>query len=142
MLEITDQPIDPERVIDSVKRDIHGAVVSFVGVVRGYSQGRRVLHLEYEAYPEMAEGILRQIADEIRARWQLEDVAICHRVGRLSVGEAALVIAVGAPHRREAFQACQYAIDRLKQIVPIWKKEVWEEGEGWVGNHRQENTRR
>jgi len=132
MLEITEEPIDPELVTNEVRRDTYGAVVSFVGMVRGYRGGERILYLEHDAYKDMAERKLRQIADEIHTRWNLEDVAICHRIGRLEVGETIVVIAVGAPHRWEAFEACQYAIDRLKEIVPIWKKEVWDGGEAWV----------
>lgn len=132
MLEITEEPIDPDLVINEVRRDAYGAVASFVGMVRGYREGKRILYLEHDAYKDMAERKLRQIADEIHTRWNLEDVAICHRIGRLEVGETIVVIAVGAPHRRQAFEACQYAIDRLKEIVPIWKKEVWDGGEAWV----------
>lgn len=131
MLKITDVPISPELVIGEVKKDAYGAVVSFVGVVRGYQEGKRILYLEYDAYEEMAVGKLEQIANEVQSRWEV-DLAICHRIGRLGVGETIVVIAVGAPHRKEAFEACQYTIDRLKEIVPIWKKEVWEGGEGWV----------
>jgi molybdopterin synthase catalytic subunit len=132
MLGITEEPINPELVIDEVKRDTYGAVVSFVGLVRGYQEGKRILYLEYDAYKEMAEGKIKQIAAEIHNRWGLSDVAICHRIGRLEVGETIVVIAVGAPHRKEAFKACQYAIDHLKEVVPIWKKEVWDGGETWV----------
>jgi molybdopterin synthase catalytic subunit len=127
VVEISDNPIHPERVIREVEREANGAVVTFVGTVRSPSQGKEVLYLEYEAFKEMGERKLRQIAQEISARWQLADVAICHRVGRLGVGETSLVIAVAAPHRQQAFEACQYAIDRLKQIVPIWKKEIYRE---------------
>jgi molybdopterin synthase catalytic subunit len=133
MIEITEKPLVPEQVINRVHRkETHGAVVSFIGIVRGYSAGKKVLFLEYEAYKEMAEKKLREIAEEIKSRWQLEDLAISHRIGHLEVGEPVLVVVVAAPHRQEAFAACQYAIDRLKQIVPIWKKEVWEGGESWV----------
>ncbi|OGO04040.1 MAG: molybdenum cofactor biosynthesis protein MoaE [Chloroflexi bacterium RBG_13_54_9] len=132
MLQITDEPISPELVIGEVKREAYGAVVSFVGIVRGYQEGKRILYLEYDAYKEMAERKLKQVADEVRRRWEITQVAIIHRIGRLEVGETIVVIAVGAPHRKEAFEACRYAIDRLKEIVPIWKKEVWEGGEAWV----------
>ena len=127
MVEITDNAIHPERVIREVERNANGAVVTFIGTVRSPSQGKEVLYLEYEAFKEMGEQKLRQIAQEIDSRWQLPDVAICHRVGRVEAGEIGLVIAVAAPHRQEAFEACQYAIDRLKQIVPIWKQEVYKE---------------
>ncbi|MDA2917286.1 molybdenum cofactor biosynthesis protein MoaE, partial [Nitrospinae bacterium AH_259_B05_G02_I21] len=91
--------------------------------------------LEYEAYPSMAERKMTQIGEEIRAKWAVDAVVILHRVGRLEVGEMSVAIAVAAPHRREALEACAYAIDRLKEIVPIWKKEVFEDGEVWVGHH-------
>jgi len=107
--------------------------VTFQGTVRDNSRGKRVLYLEYEAYPEMAVKVMRQIADEIKARWGLDGVAIVHRVGRLEIGEASICIAVAAPHRAQAFEACRYAIDRVKEILPVWKKEVWEGGEYWVG---------
>ncbi len=132
MLKITDEPISPDLVIDEVRRHAYGAVVSFVGIVRGHQEGRRILYLEYDAYADMAERKLKQVADEVRSRWGTAEAAIVHRTGRLEVGETIVVIAVGAPHRKEAFEACQYAIDRLKEIVPIWKKEVWEGGEAWV----------
>jgi molybdopterin synthase catalytic subunit len=109
-----------------------GAVTTFVGVVRGETDGRDVRYLEYEAYPEMAERTLAQIGDEVRKRWpDIQDVAIVHRVGRLEVGETAVVIALSAAHRKHTFDALRYAIDRLKEIVPIWKKEVWTDGSEW-----------
>ena len=104
----------------------------FFGVVRNNSMGRRVLYLEYDAYPEMAERVIRQIAQEAMARWPLTDVAIQHRIGRLEIGETSLLIAVSSPHRNEAFQACHQIVDRFKEVVPIWKKEVWEDGEVWI----------
>ena len=132
MIEITPEPILPEEVISQVKKDDYGAVVTFIGMVRGYSKGERVISLEYEAYEEMAQKKLHQIANEVKDRWQLP-LAIYHRTGKLKVGEIVVVIAVAAPHRKEAFEACQYAIDRIKEIAPIWKKEVVESGELWVG---------
>ncbi len=131
MFQIVDEPINAELLSNKVRRGDYGAVVNFIGTVRGHSQGRKVLYLEYEAYREMATKKLRQIGEEIDARWNLEDIAIYHRVGRLEAGEISLVVAVGAPHRKDAFEACRYAVDRLKQIVPIWKKEVFENGEVW-----------
>ncbi|MFQ6057505.1 MAG: molybdenum cofactor biosynthesis protein MoaE [Anaerolineae bacterium] len=136
MFKITKDEIAVEAVIQAVEHPGAGAIATFVGTVRDQSQGRRVLYLEYDAYPEMAEKTLRQIGEEIRKRWGLERVAIVHRIGRLEIGEASVAIAVAAPHRAEAFQACRYAIDRLKEIVPVWKKEVWEGGEYWVEDDR------
>lgn len=132
MIEITKKRLSPEPIINRIKKDNHGAVVTFIGTVRSPSRGKEVLFIEYEAYSEMAQKKLQQIVNEINQKWQLQDMAICHRVGRLRTGETSLVIVAAAPHRREAFEACQFAVDRLKQIVPIWKKEVYKDGESWV----------
>ena len=134
MYRITTEPIDVDALYRSVLRDRDGAVVTFHGVVREYSDsGRAVRYLEYEAYPQMAEAQLRAIGAEIKRRWDIDDVAMVHRIGRLAIGEASVAIAVAAPHRGEAFDACEYAIDTLKATVPIWKKEVFADGEVWVG---------
>jgi MoaE-MoaD fusion protein len=131
--EIVREPIDPAVVTAKVEDPSVGGIVVFTGVVREASNsGRAVTHLEYEAYPEMAVEQMEAIVREIRERWGDMRVAITHRVGRMAVGEAAVVIAVAAPHRAEAFAACQYAIDRLKVIVPIWKKEFGPDGAEWV----------
>jgi molybdopterin synthase catalytic subunit len=130
---IVDEPIDATELGNMVRSDADGAVCVFLGVARKYSRGREVVHLEYEAYPEMAEKKLAEIGDEIRVKFGAERVAILHRTGVLKIGEASVGIAIATPHRAESFQACQYAIDRLKQIVPIWKKEVWSTGEQWIG---------
>lgn len=132
MIEITSSPLSPEQIINKIRKDSYGAVVTFLGTVRSPSQGKKVLYLEYEAYEDMAQKKLEQIVSEINQKWQLQDVAISHRIGKVTAGETALVIVVAAPHRKEAFEACQYAIDRLKQIAPFWKKEVYEGGESWV----------
>lgn len=128
---VTDEEIRLQELIDEVTSEEAGAIVTFLGTVRGHSRGRKVQHLEYEAYPEMAEKKLGEIGQEMQERWGVR-VAIVQRVGHLEVGEASVAIAVAAPHRREAFEAARYAIDRLKEIVPIWKKEVWEGGEEWI----------
>ncbi len=132
---IVERPIGLDEVVQIVRCDSSGAVAAFGGVVREETKGRRVLFLEYEAYPSMAERTMAQIGEEIGAKWAVDAVAILHRVGRLEVGEMSVAVAVAAPHRREALEACAYAIDRLKEIVPIWKKEVFEDGETWVGHH-------
>ena len=129
---ITEEPIRPDALFDCVRSDEDGAVVTFAGVVRDNSLGRETEHLVYDAYREMAEKKLREIGAEIRAKWGLEHVAILHRVGRMEIGETSVLIAVASPHRREAFEACHHAVDRIKQIVPVWKKEVWDNGESWV----------
>jgi molybdopterin synthase catalytic subunit len=131
--KIVDRPIDVAALADEVLTDYDGAVCTFQGVARRFSRGREVVHLEYEAYPEMAERKMAEIGDELRVKFGVERVAIRHRTGVLAIGEASVAIAVASPHRREAFTACQYAIDRLKQTVPIWKKEVWSNGEQWIG---------
>ena len=138
---ITEEPIRPDALFDHVRSDEDGAVVTFAGVVRDNSLGRETEHLVYDAYREMAEKKLREVGAEIRAKWGLERVAILHRVGRMEIGEISVLIAVASPHRREAFEACHYAIDRLKQTVPIWKKEVWTDGETWIEGARPVNDR-
>jgi len=130
--ETTTEEISVDEVVARLADPAIGAVVTFVGVVRGTTDGREVRYLEYEAYPEMAEETLRQVGAEVQARWKtIREVAIVHRVGRLQVGETAVVIALSAAHRHEMFDAVHYAIDRLKEIVPIWKREVWTDGEEW-----------
>ena len=132
--EITEAPLSLDAVVSLATQATSGAVASFLGVVRRYARGREVDHLEYDAYPEMAIATMRQIADEVRRRWPVDAVAIVHRVGRLAVGDASVAIAVASPHRHEALQACAYAIERLKEIVPIWKKEIWSDGAEWIGS--------
>jgi len=133
VFRIVDGPIDELQLEEAVRTDSDGAVIVFRGVARRYSRGRDVVHLEYEAYPEMAEKVMEQIGDEIRSKWPVSRVAIVHRTGVLQIGQASVAIAVAAPHRGEAFAAAEYAIDRLKQVVPIWKKEVWSDGSQWIG---------
>lgn len=132
-IELTSNPISPEGIINKVRKDTYGAIVSFVGTVRGISEGKRVKYLEFEAHPTMAEEKLGELVKEIENRWGLKDVAISHRIGKVKTGEVIIVIAIGAPHRQEAFEACQFAINRVKETVPIWKKEIYEEGERWIG---------
>lgn len=134
MILLTRKPLDAEAITATVRDDANGGVVTFLGTTRNETDGRRVLYLEYEAYVGMAEKMLARIAEEIHARWGIRHVSIAHRLGRLEVGEVSLVIAVASPHREEAFAACQYTVDCIKQDVPIWKKEVFEDGEVWVGS--------
>lgn len=132
LFEITPEPLSIDDVVSRLADPANGAVSTFVGVVRGETDGRETQHLEYEAYPEMAEEQLRRIGAEIRDRWPtIRQVAIVHRIGRLEIGEVIVVIAVSSAHRQDVFAATHYAIDRLKQIVPVWKKEVWADGEEW-----------
>jgi molybdopterin synthase catalytic subunit len=109
-----------------------GGVVTFQGVVRDNARGKQVRSLEYDAYVEMAEQQMAQIAAEVEKRWETSAVAMVHRIGRLEIGECSVVVAVACPHRAEAFEACRYAIDTLKATVPIWKKEIYTDGEEWV----------
>jgi MoaE-MoaD fusion protein len=130
---VTDEPLSLEAVAAEVADERAGAVATFTGTVRRQSRGREVTRLEYEAYAEMAEDVMAGIARDLEERYDLCSVAIHHRVGRLEVGEASVVVAVSAPHRQDALAACKDAIDRLKETVPLWKKEVYEGGEEWVG---------
>ena len=132
MIEITHEPLNPEAITAKVLNAANGAVVTFLGTTRGRTANRNVLHLEYEAYTPMAEKKLDEVAEEIRSKYSVEDVFIAHRVGRLEIEEISLVVAVASPHRKDAFAACEYAVDRIKQTVPIWKKEFFDGGEVWV----------
>ena len=132
LIEITHEPLDPEAITARVRRPSNGAVLTFLGTTRAQTADRTVLHLEYEAYEPMALDKLAEIAAEIRDRWDVEDVAIAHRLGRLEIEDISLVVAVASPHRKDAFEACQYSVDRIKEIVPIWKKEHFEGGEVWI----------
>ena len=125
MIEITEKPISPELVINKVRTDSSGCVVTYVGLIRNYSRGKPVLSVEYEDTDGTAVNRLREIASEVRQKWQLNNVAICHRIGRLKVGEINLVVAIAAAHRQEGLAACQYAIDRFKEIMPARKKETY-----------------
>lgn len=131
---VTAEPLDPRRVEATVASPSAGAVVTFTGTVRDHARGRAVVALDYEAYAPAAEQTLAQIGGEVRARWGLDRVAVAHRTGYLLPGEASVVIAVASAHRGEAFAACQYVIERLKEIVPIWKKEHYADGAVWVGS--------
>lgn len=134
MYQIVSGPIDVAAVTAAVARPSAGATVTFVGTTRDHNDGRRVSRLKYEAYPEMASAEMRRIGETAQQRWPIEKVAIVHRIGVVPLGEASVVIAVSAGHRRDAFEACHFAIDRLKEVVPIWKKEYFEGGEIWVGS--------
>ena len=138
MILVTRDPLDPEAVTATVRREGNGAVVTFLGTTRNETGGHRVLYLEYEAYEGMAGKMLARIAEEVSERWGIADVSIAHRFGRLQPGEVSMVVAVASPHRAAAFEAGQYVVDRVKQNVPIWKKEVFEDGAAWVGIEGQE----
>ena len=132
MIEVTAKPISPELVVSKVKTDGSGCVVTYVGLIRNFSRGKPVLSVEYEDAEGKAADGLRAIADEVKQKWQLENVAICHRIGKLKVGDINLVVAIASGHREEGFAACQQAIDRFKQKLPTLKKETYQDGSVWV----------
>ena len=134
MIALTDKPIDVQAVADVVRRDAAGAVIVFEGVTRNHHDGKQVVRLEYEAYLGMAESELETIAAELLERWPEARVAMVHRTGIVSLGEASVVIAVSSPHRDGAYAASRFAIDTLKASVPIWKKEVYSDGSVWKAN--------
>jgi molybdopterin synthase catalytic subunit len=129
---ITTSPLDLSTLVGRVGLGGTGAVTSFLGLVRDLNQGRRVQHLVYEAYEPLAARSLDRIVEEVRAHWPSVMLAVHHRIGRLEIGEASVAIAAASPHRADAFAACRYAIERVKQIVPIWKHEYFEGGDVWI----------
>ena len=135
LIQITRDQLD-RPAIDAIVQGVWhagaGGIVTFEGVVRDHARGKRVRSLEYDAYPEMAEQEMAKIAAEVERRWQTDRLALVHRIGKLEIGEVAVVVAVACAHRADAFEACRYAIDTLKASVPIWKKEIAEDGEEWV----------
>lgn len=135
---ITDEPIQIDDPIGLVTKREAGAINSFIGTVREFTKGKKTLYLEYQAYIPMAEKKLAQIGAEIKEKWPEADTAIVHRIGRLDITDIAVVIAVSTPHRNDAYEASRYAIERIKEIVPIWKKEHWENGEMWIGDQKEQ----
>lgn len=134
LFEITETPIQPENLVRKVERREAGAITTFVGVVREWTKGKRTIYLAYEAYVPMAVKMLKRIGEEVQAKWPDTKIAITHRIGSLEISDIAVAIVVSAPHRKDAYSANEYAIERIKQIVPIWKKEHWEDGEAWIGD--------
>ena len=139
-IKITRDSLTPEEITNRVREHTNGAGLTFLGTTRDSFMGKKVISLEYEAYEDMAVKKLQEIALELQERWAIPDIAFYHRIGRVDVGEISLVVALGSPHREEAFAACKYAVDRLKEIVPIWKKEVYEGGEVWVESEKQKQA--
>lgn len=131
---ITNELISIQEVVDKVVHPNAGAINTFIGTVRELTKGKKTIYLKYDAYASMAEKKLAQIGDEIQERWPNTLVAITHRIGRLDITDIAVVIAVSTPHRADSYDASRYAIERIKEIVPIWKKEHWEDGEEWIGD--------
>ncbi len=135
LIKLDNLPLRVEQVCDLVSAPENGAITTFTGTVRSSTGGRSVSGLDFEAYAPMAISEMKKIADYAREKWNLSAVAIHHRTGKLNIGEIAVIIAVAAPHRASTFEACQYCIDRLKETVPIWKKEYFSDGEVWVSAH-------
>ncbi|MBI2357523.1 MAG: molybdenum cofactor biosynthesis protein MoaE [Deltaproteobacteria bacterium] len=133
MFRVTDKALNLQELVDYVTDPQAGAIVTFIGTTRNQNEGRQVLSLDYEAYPEMAEKELKRLGQEAGKRWNIQRMAIVHRVGRVEITEPSVIIAVSAAHRDDAFQACRFAIEEIKKTVPIWKKEVFEGGEVWIG---------
>ena len=136
---ITTEKIDTQAVLERIKRPEDGAAVVFEGVVRNHTRGRRTLYLEYEAYEPMALRKMEELGEETRLKFPIDHVGMIHRLGRLEIGETSVAIIVTSAHRRAAFEACRHAIDRLKQIVPIWKKEYFEDGGVWAEGEKEMN---
>lgn len=134
LFEIVEAPINVDAVISKVTRREAGAITTFLGIVREWTHGRKTTYLEYQAYVPMAEKKLAEIGQEVKEKWPDTEVAATHRIGRLDISEVAVCIAVSSPHRKAAYEANEYVIERLKEMVPIWKKEHWEDGETWIGD--------
>lgn len=134
---LSEQPIDLNECIKQVVRPEAGAVSTFIGIAREFTYGKRTLFLEYEAYVPMAKKQFIRIGEEIKQKWPEAEVSIAHRIGRLEISDIAVAIAVSTPHRDASFKACRYAIERMKEVVPIWKKEHWEDGTKWLGNQQE-----
>lgn len=132
LIRVTPERLDPEEAIAAVRRDESGAVDLFLGVVRNTNKGRAVDHLVYDAYPSMAEKTMRELAEEAIERFDLTDSAVFHRTGRLEIGETSLLVAVSAGHRAATFEAGHWLVNEIKRQVPVWKKEVWVDGEEWI----------
>ncbi len=132
LIRVTPDVLDTNEAVAAVESPAAGAVNVFLGVVRNNNLGRAVQYLEYDAYPGMAEKVMRELAEEAKQRFGLQDVAILHRTGRLEIGEASLLVAVSCGHRSESFEAGHWLVDEIKKKVPVWKKEVWEDGEEWI----------
>jgi len=139
LFEIVNTTISIETVINKVLRRDSGAITTFIGTVREFTNGKKTLYLEYQSYETMAIKMFNQIRNEINTKWPDAKIAITHRIGRLEITDLAVVIAVSSPHRKAAYEANKYAIERIKQIVPIWKKEVWEDGTMWIGDQIEIN---
>lgn len=132
LIRVTPEELTPAEALAAIESPAAGALNLFFGVVRNNNLGRNVAYLEYDAYPAMAEKVMRELAEEAKQRFGLEDVAVLHRTGRLEIGEASLLVAVSCGHRAESFEASHWLVNEIKKRVPVWKKEVWEDGEEWI----------
>lgn len=137
MFEVVSEELDINKYHKLTVNEHQGAVCTFTGHVREWTKGTRTVYLEYEAYIPMAEKMLAQIGDEIAERWPGVITAIGHRIGKLEISDIAVVIVTSSPHRTDSYRANEYAVERLKEIVPIWKKEIWEDGQEWIGDSRK-----
>ncbi|MDH5603592.1 MAG: molybdenum cofactor biosynthesis protein MoaE [Cyclobacteriaceae bacterium] len=135
MIKIEDKPLNVQEALDYVTVSKAGAVNSFIGTVRDHNKGKRVVRLEYEAYEKMAISEIEKIVSRAREQWPVEKVAVVHRTGILGPKDIAVIIAVSTPHRKASFEACEFIIDTLKETAPIWKKEIYEDGEEWISAH-------
>lgn len=133
MFRVTDKPLNLQELVDFVTDPEAGAIATFIGTTRNNNEGRRVIALDYDAYPEMAEKELRRIGAEANTKWQLCRIAIVHRIGPVQITQASVMIAVSSAHREAAFAACRFTIEEIKKTVPIWKKELYDGGELWIG---------
>ncbi len=134
-IQIKETPLITQECIDYVASDGAGGIAVFIGTVRNMTKGKKVVRLEFEAYAPMAISEMKKIAERAKEKWKADNISIHHRTGVLDIGEIPVIIAVATPHRKAAFEACQYCIDTLKETVPIWKKEIFEDGEVWVAAH-------
>jgi molybdopterin synthase catalytic subunit len=134
MISIMEEPIDVNKILEEIRDDSAGAIAFFIGIVRDHNEGKRVTGIHYEAYEEMAEKILLEIEDEATKKWNTKKFIAVHRTGDLNIGDISVIVAVSTEHRKEAFEACKYAIDMIKIRVPIWKKEKSDSGEHWLEN--------
>jgi molybdopterin synthase catalytic subunit len=133
MFRVVNKPVNLQELVDYVRDPAAGAIATFIGTTRNNNEGRKVIALDYEAYPEMAEKELARVGEEAKEKWQICRMAIVHRIGPVQITEPSVIIAVSSPHREAAFAACRFAIEEIKRAVPIWKKEVYEGGEVWIG---------
>ncbi len=138
MFRVTQKAINLHELVEYVTDPEAGAIATFIGTTRNNNEGRKVISLDYEAYPEMAEKELARVGEEAKIKWNIQRMAIVHRIGPVQITEPSVIIAVSAAHRSDAFEACRFAIEEIKKSIPIWKKEIFEGGEVWIGSQSGE----